>query len=89
MSDRKIDFSKLAYDPPDALAFQSRLLEAMAVLGSNEREVVLLHDLEGWTHAEIAEALDISVVMSRQHLFQARRELRTHLDPPAEDEHHE
>ena len=83
--------SELAYDasPPDALAFRFRLLEAMAVLGSTEREVVLLHDLEGWTHAEIAEALEISVVMSRQHLFQARRKLRTHLDSPMEDVDHE
>jgi RNA polymerase sigma-70 factor (ECF subfamily) len=85
------ELAELAYDacPPDALAFRFRLLEAMAVLGSNEREVVLLHDLEGWTHAEIAEALNISVVMSRQHLFQARRKLRTRLDSPAEDENHE
>jgi RNA polymerase sigma-70 factor, ECF subfamily len=75
--------------PPDALAFRFRLLEAMAVLGPMEREVVLLHDLEGWTHPEIAEALAISVVMSRQHLFQARRKLRTHLDSPNEDVDHE
>lgn len=70
---------------PDALAFRFRLLDAMAVLSSTEREVVLLHDLEGWTHVEIAEALTISVVMSRQHLFQARRKLRTRLDSPSED----
>lgn len=74
---------------PDALAFRFRLLEAMAVLSSTEREVVLLHDLEGWTHAEIAEALGMSVVMSRQHLFQARRKLRTRLDSPSEDVDHE
>lgn len=74
--------------PPDALAFRFRLLEAMAVLGPTEREVVLLHDLEGWTHPEIAETLAISV-MSRQHLFQARRKLRTHLDPPNQDVDHE
>jgi RNA polymerase sigma-70 factor, ECF subfamily len=71
--------------PPDALAFRFRLMEALAVIGSTEREVVLLHDLEGWTHAEIAEALSISVVMSRQHLFQARRKLRAHLRSPNED----
>jgi RNA polymerase sigma-70 factor, ECF subfamily len=70
---------------PDALAFRFRLLEAMAVLSSTEREVLLLHDLEGWTHVEIAEALAISVVMSRQHLFQARRKLRTRLDSPREE----
>jgi RNA polymerase sigma-70 factor, ECF subfamily len=74
---------------PDALAFRFRLLEAMAVLSSTEREVVLLHDLEGWTHVEIAEALAMSVVMSRQHLFLARRKLRTRLDSPNEDVDHE
>jgi RNA polymerase sigma-70 factor (ECF subfamily) len=74
---------------PDALAFRFRLLEAMAVLSSTEREVVLLHDLEGWTHVEIAEALAMSVVMSRQQLFQARRKLRTRLDSPSEDVDHE
>ena len=53
-----------------------RLLAALARLSPREREVVLLHDLEGWTHGDIAAALEISEVMSRQHLFQARRILR-------------
>jgi RNA polymerase sigma-70 factor (ECF subfamily) len=64
---------------PDTAAFRSRLLEALDVLSETEREVVLLHDLEGWTHPEIAEALGISVVMSRQLLFQSRRKLRAEL----------
>jgi RNA polymerase sigma-70 factor (ECF subfamily) len=70
---------------PDAMAFRFRLLEAMKLLGSMETEVVLLHDLEGWTHPEIAAALGISVVMSRQHLFQARRKLRTSLHEIRQD----
>jgi RNA polymerase sigma-70 factor (ECF subfamily) len=61
---------------PDAGAFRAQLLTALGQLGEVEREVVLLHDLDGWTHPEIADALGISVVMSRQHLFQARRRLR-------------
>jgi RNA polymerase sigma-70 factor, ECF subfamily len=64
---------------PDAGAFRAGLLEALNNLGTSEREVVLLHDLEGWTHPEIAEVLGFSVVMSRQHLFQARRKLRARL----------
>jgi RNA polymerase sigma-70 factor (ECF subfamily) len=56
------------------------LLRALDLLGTVEREVVLLHDLEGWTHPEIAVALGISEVMSRQHLFLARRQLRAQLD---------
>ncbi len=56
-----------------------RLLAALEQLTATQREVVLLHDLESWTHGEIAAALDISEVMSRQHLFVARRALREHL----------
>ncbi|MFM7736193.1 MAG: RNA polymerase sigma factor [Alphaproteobacteria bacterium] len=63
-----------------------RLLDALAVLGDAQREVVLLHDLEDWTHAEIASALGISEVMSRQHLFVARRALRKRLAETAPDE---
>jgi RNA polymerase sigma-70 factor (ECF subfamily) len=68
---------------PDAGALRSHLLAALEELGPAEREVVLLHDLDGWTHPEIADALGISVVMSRQHLFQARRKLRSELLPAA------
>lgn len=54
-----------------------RALEgAMAALSPVQREVVLLHDLEGWRHREIATALSMSEVMARQHLFQARKRLR-------------
>jgi RNA polymerase sigma-70 factor (ECF subfamily) len=65
-------------DATDVLLRQ-RLLGALEQLGVAQREVVLLHDLEGWTHGEIAGALDISEVMSRQHLFVARRVMRNHL----------
>jgi RNA polymerase sigma-70 factor (ECF subfamily) len=65
---------------PDASAFQFRLLETLNVLGATERDVVLLHDLDGLTHPEIARALQISAGTSRQHLFRARRKLRLRLD---------
>jgi RNA polymerase sigma-70 factor (ECF subfamily) len=68
---------------PDAGAFRAQLVLALNELGEVEREIVLLHDLDGWTHPEIADALGISVVMSRQHLFQARRRLRGELTPLA------
>ncbi len=52
------------------------LQEALAELTELQRQVVLLHDLEGWKHREIAESLDVSEVASRQHLLNARRKLR-------------
>jgi RNA polymerase sigma-70 factor, ECF subfamily len=58
------------------------LTKAMATLPDAQREVVLLHDLEGWKHREIAVSLGISEVLARQHLFQARRTLRAALGGP-------
>jgi RNA polymerase sigma-70 factor (ECF subfamily) len=58
---------------------RARLAAALGQLSRVESEVVLLHDLEGWTHQAIAKALGISEVGSRQHLFVARRSLRERL----------
>ena len=73
----------------DNAGLRGRLVGALEELGEVQREVVLLHDLEEWTHAEIAAALGMSEVMSRQHLFVARRVLRGVLaeDGPAEVKH--
>jgi len=68
---------------PEHVGLRDRLITALACLSPTQREVVLLHDLADWTHAEIAAALEISEVMSRQHLFQARRQLRAELQADA------
>lgn len=56
------------------------VLEALEQLSPVRRTVVLLHDVEEWTHAEIAASLRITVVTSRQHLYWARKALRDLLD---------
>lgn len=53
------------------------LLSALAQLSVDQREVVLLHDLEGFRHAEIATQLEISILMARRHLSDARKKLRS------------
>ena len=65
------------------------LWSALVTLGTTQREVVLLHDLEGWRHADIALELEISETMSRRHLSDARKLLRTVLRGTAypEDSH--
>lgn len=77
------DVSATSADDPSRAAerseLASRLETALAELSGVQREVVLLHDMEGWKHREIAEALDVSEGMSRQHLFNARRALRRRL----------
>lgn len=63
----------------DRAALGDRLQGALATLSPRQREVVLLHDLDGWTHKAIADALEITEIRSRQHLFVARRLLRERL----------
>jgi RNA polymerase sigma-70 factor (ECF subfamily) len=58
---------------------QEDLESALSELSEIQREIVLLHDMEGWKHREIAERLDMSEGMSRQHLMVARRTLRERL----------
>jgi RNA polymerase sigma-70 factor (ECF subfamily) len=60
----------------DRLELRRRLLEALAELPEVQREVVLLHDLEGWKHGEIADRLDLPSGTVRSHLHHARRRLR-------------
>ncbi len=66
---------------------RTRLERAIGQLSDIQRQVVLLHDLEGLKHREIAHRLEISEGMSRQHLFNARRTLREILGPTALKEH--
>lgn len=71
-------------------AVRGPLIKALTALSEVQREVVMLHDLESWTHGEIAETLGISEVASRQHLFVARKHLRETLkiEPKAKEEKH-
>ncbi len=56
-----------------------RLKRAMAALPAELETVVILHDLEGFTHPEIGALLRIPEGTSRSHLSRARRLLREHL----------
>lgn len=60
---------------------REHLEAAIATLTPVRREVLLLYDLEGWSHAEIAEHLQLAVPTVRSHLFLARRDLRARLSP--------
>ena len=55
----------------------------IAQLPSGCRGVLVLHDIEGFTHEEIADQLGIAVGTSKAHLFRARRLLRGWLTPIA------
>lgn len=56
---------------------RERMMAAMEQLSAERREVLLLHDLEGWTHREIAERMGLPPGTVRSHLHHARRTMRT------------
>jgi RNA polymerase sigma-70 factor, ECF subfamily len=62
------------------------LLMALEVLTDTQREVLLLFDLEGWSHREIAEKLGISPESARVHLHNGRKALRLRLAGLHEEE---
>lgn len=56
------------------------LERAIAALPDGAREVFVLHDVEGYRHAEIAALLDVAEGTSKAQLFRARRLLREMLE---------
>ena len=61
---------------PDA---RDRLKEAVDGLPEIYRTVLLMHDLEGYSHREIAETLGVAEGTSKARLFRARQKLRAAL----------
>jgi RNA polymerase sigma-70 factor (ECF subfamily) len=55
------------------------LERAVSDLPDGMRTVLWLHDVEGWTHAQIARRVGISEGTSKSQLFKARRKLRLRL----------
>ncbi|MGE5760258.1 MAG: RNA polymerase sigma factor [Gemmatimonadota bacterium] len=58
---------------------KSRLRDAIDALPPKYRTVVVMHDMEGYTHEEIAAALDVEVGTSKAQLSRARAKLRESL----------
>lgn len=66
---RKIDLSEL----------QEKLNAAMLKLSEVHRMVVVLHDIQGLAHEEIAEIMDCNPGTVRSRLFYARQQLQAYL----------
>ena len=56
-----------------------RLRSAVSELPDPQRAVVVLKDVYGWSHAEVAKALDISVTAAKVRLHRARQKLKATL----------
>lgn len=57
-----------------------RLEKALDRVPAGMRKVLILHDVEGYTHEEIGELLGISSGTSKSQLFKARARMRTLLE---------
>jgi RNA polymerase sigma-70 factor, ECF subfamily len=63
-------------DPAEDAELKARLKSALAKLPERSRAVVVLHDVEGFTHAEIGKLLGIPGGTARSDLHHARQRLR-------------
>lgn len=61
--------------PHDAL-LRTRLETALDRLPEGMRQVLILHDVEGYTHEEIGDVLGVTSGTSKSQLFKARAKMR-------------
>jgi RNA polymerase sigma-70 factor (ECF subfamily) len=71
--------SKPHKDPAESDELRVRLSRALDTLGERQRAVIVLHDVEGYKHAEIGAILGIPEGTARSDLHHARAHLRRQL----------
>lgn len=67
-------------DPAEASELRERLERGLALLTERQRAVIVLHDVEGFKHAEIGAMLGIPEGTARSDLHHARQQMRRELD---------
>lgn len=73
-------------DPETAgelLELRGRLRSALNQLPEGQRQVVVMKDVYGWSHAEISEAMGITVTAAKVRLHRARARLARDLEESA------
>ncbi len=71
--------------PADQPVLRITLERALARLPAGMRQVLVLHDVEGYTHEEIASLMGINPGTSKSQLFKARAKMREFLGPAVRD----
>lgn len=74
-ADVELEKPKFAQNPAAVLQ-RTLLKKAIADLPPGYRSAVIMHDIQGFNHREIASILGISVGASKSQLFKARKKLR-------------
>ena len=78
-----VDENTAVTPTPDQTVLRLRLEKAMARLPEGMRRVLVLHDIEGYTHEEIGEMLGVAPGTCKSQLFKARAKMRDMLRPAA------
>jgi len=68
----------------DRTLTREQVLAALETLPEQQRTAVVLYDLEGFSHREVAESLGVAVGTSRAHVHHWRKALRELLGPVVE-----
>jgi RNA polymerase sigma-70 factor (ECF subfamily) len=83
------EFTPSAGSLPDAMAERAevrvRFARAVSMLSDRQRQVIMLHEVEGWTTTDIGVELQLSQPTIRWHLHDARRSLRAALGDLRDD----
>jgi RNA polymerase sigma-70 factor, ECF subfamily len=77
--DATLDVGNAPVSTTPTVALAIDLDRAIALLPDRQRHVLVLHDVEGWIHADIAAHLGIAPGTSKSDLFHARRAVRASL----------
>jgi RNA polymerase sigma-70 factor (ECF subfamily) len=80
---------RVSQDPQDEVVRREEIslafVAALQLLAPRQRAALLLHDVLGFTHAEVAEVLDVSTTAVNSLLSRARESVRTNTGPPQPD----
>ena len=80
LEEDSVESGSRAADPETHLLQRMQLQSAVARLPSRMRAILMMHDVDGFRHEEIAEMLGITDSSSRSQLCKARIRLREYLD---------
>ncbi len=75
------DLPRTSRAQDDVVVTRRVLTLAMDQLPPGYRKVLVLHDVEGWTHEEIAKSLNCSAGTSKSQLHKARARMRSLISP--------
>ena len=80
LEDTLVDTGQTPEQAGEVADLRSRLVSAIAKLSPGQRAVVVLRDVSGWSHAEIARELGITQTTAKVRLHRARKRLQTLLE---------